>query len=290
MKKNFLYFEPATVAQAIADLKESGAGAWRLAGGTDLLVRMKRREINPDALVNLKSIPELAGTGAEESGFRLGALTTVAALLRNEEAGRLFPALRQAAAVMASPQIRELATLGGNVCNASPAADLVPPLVAAGAQAVIAGDDSTRTVPLEEFFRGPRETVLRAQDILTAVIVPWPSKNCRSVYLKQGIRRGHEIAIAGVAVSLVRHEKNRLADVRIVLGAVGPTVLRARKAEEFLRQHTLSEAVLAEAGGLAARAAQPVDDVRASAWYRREMVRVLTIRALQFCLAGGGDE
>ncbi|MGB9904343.1 MAG: FAD binding domain-containing protein [Desulfotomaculales bacterium] len=289
MKKNFLYFEPATIAQAIAALKENGAGAWRLAGGTDLLVRMKRREISPDVLVDLKNIPELTGMNAEEGGFRIGALTTVAALLRNKEVGRLFPALRQAAAVMASPPIRELATLGGNICNASPAADLVPPLVAAGARVVIAGENGTRTVPLEEFFRGPRETVLQAQDILTAVIIPWPSKECRSVYLKQGIRRGHEIAIAGVAVSLVRGEKNRLAGVRIALGAVGPTVLRASQAEEFLRQHPLSEAVLAEAGSLAALAAQPIDDIRASAWYRREIVRILTVRALKFCLADGGE-
>lgn len=285
--RNFLCFEPHSLGEALACLKEHGPDAWKLAGGTDLLVRMKKKETRPRALVNLKRIPDLAFVALEGGSLRLGALTTVARLLRSTEVRQYFPALYQAARVMASPQIRELATVGGNICNASPAADLVPPLVAAGAAVRLVGEDGVRVVPLEELFRGPREADVAPTEILTEIMLPLPAPGSQAVYLKHGLRRAHELALVGVAVFLSFDADRRAREVRIALGAAGPTVLRARAAEAYLLERPLTDQTLVEAGRLAAEAARPIDDVRSSAWYRREMVRVLTTRALKSCVTGG---
>jgi len=286
--KDFIYFEPATLEEAVGCFQEHGSNAWKLAGGTDLLVRMKRGEIRPAALVNLKRIKALEGITWEKDHVRFGALTTVSGLLKDKGVQMRFPALYQAAAVMASPQVRELATLGGNICNASPAADLLPPLSALDAKVEIACAGGSRQESLLNILAGPRLTTLSAEEVLAAVILPQPGPGARSVYLKHGVRRAHEIAIVGVAVCLVLGETGRVKDARIALGAVGPTVFRAGGAEEFLLGQPATDTILEQAGELAMQAAQPVDDIRASAWYRREMVRVLTVRALKLCLNGGG--
>jgi carbon-monoxide dehydrogenase medium subunit len=284
--RNFLYFEPSSLDEATKLFAEWGAKAWKLAGGTDLLVKIKKKEIEPEVVVNLKRIPGLADTYVKDGFLHLGALITVAGLLRNSVVKQYFPALYQAAAVMGSPQIRELATVGGNICNAAPTADLVPPLVALDASVRLVSARGAREIKLEKIFRGPGRTEISAEEILTEIVVPLPGDGQRSVYLKHGIRRAHEIAIAGVAVSLSA-EWTRLRHVRIALGAVAPTVVRAYSAENLLLEQPISEDTLALAASMAAQSAQPRDGVRGSAWYKREVTRVLTLRALKLCLSGG---
>jgi carbon-monoxide dehydrogenase medium subunit len=191
---------------------------------------------------------------------------------------------------MASTQIRNLATIGGNLCNGAPSADLAPPLIALSGSAVVVGPDGERQVPLDEFFLGPGQTALEPGDLLVAVTIPPPQPGSGAVYLKHSPRRAMDIAVVGVAVAMTKSQlpasSFQCEDVRIVLGAVAPTPLRARRAEEVLRDQQITEERIEKAALAAADEAQPIDDVRGSAWYRRRMVEVLTRRGLMH-LAGG---
>lgn len=180
---------------------------------------------------------------------------------------------------MASMQIRNLATIGGNLCNAAPSADLAPPLIALEGTAVIAGPDGERRILLDQFFLGPGQTALAPGELLVAVELPVPHPRAAAVYLKNSPRRAMDIAVVGVAAAIAWLDR-RCEVVRIVLGAVAPTPLRARRAENLLLGQEISQERVAEAARTAAQEAQPIDDVRGSAWYRRRMVDVLVRRAL----------
>lgn len=288
--KDFEYFAPTSVEEAVALLGRYGREARVLAGGTDLLVRMKLGHWNPRYIVNIKRIPGLREIVHEVgTGLRIGALSTLTDLINSPEVEAVCPVVAQAARTMAGVQIRNLATVGGNLCNAAPSADLAPPLIALDAQAYLVGQGGERIVPLGDFFSGPGHTVLAEDEILTAVVVPRPSSHTRATYLKLEHRQAMDIAVAGVAVALTtRH--TLCDDVRIVLGAVAPTPMRAKRAEAVLRGQTITEERIEEAGRVAAEESKPIDDVRASAWYRREIVKVLTRRGIRKLWGQESDE
>jgi carbon-monoxide dehydrogenase medium subunit len=280
--KPFDYFSPTTLDDATRILDDYGADARCLAGGTDLLIRMKRKQWTPPAVVNLKRIAGLRDI-ALNGELRLGPLVTLNDLIGSPLVREKFTVLAHTASRMAGVQVRNLATVGGNLSNASPAADLAPPLIALNARAVIVGKGGERVVPLDEFFVGVGKSVLAPDEILREILVP-RDELLRASYVKLEHREAMDIAIASVAVSLkIPHPKiqtPRCADARIVLGAVAPTPLRAKRAESILRGIEVTAEHIAEAARVAAEEAKPIDDVRGSAWYRREMVEVLTRRQL----------
>jgi len=279
--KPFEYFAPKTIAEASEILAAHDGEARAIAGGTDLLLKMKAGRVAPKAVINIKRIPELRGLRPVESGewsvISIGALTTLEEIRRSSLVREQCPALSHAAATMASTQIRNLATVGGNLCNAAPSADLAPILIALDATARIAGSSGERRVPLGEFFVGPGVTILAPGELLVSIEVPPPSG--RAVYLKHAPRTCMDIAVVGVGLAL-RMSDGRCEDARVVLGAVAPTPMRARRAEAELMGGALTPERIDRAAQVAAEESKPIDDVRGSAWYRRRMVEVITRRGL----------
>ncbi len=275
----FDYFSPTTLREASELLAHYEGEAQVLAGGTDLLLKMKAGRLAPRALINVKRIPELR---ARVLGSRLdiGALTTLEELRCSRIVQKHFPALAAACSTMASVQIRNLATVGGNLCNAAPSADLAPILMALNSVARIAGPDGDRQVALEDFFIGPGQTVLAADELLVAVEVP-PLAG-PATYLKLSPRQRMDIAVVGVGLALQGYSpySQQAESVRVVLGAVAPVPVRAKLAEAELMTGPLSPDRIERAARLAVQASTPIDDVRGSAWYRRRMVESITRRGL----------
>lgn len=278
----FEYYGPSSLKEAIEYLSEHPGKAKVIAGGTDLLVSMKERELSPAHLVNLKGIDELKGIQYEKGKeMRIGSLVTLAELEHADAVQKGCLMLRDAVEVMAAPQIRSLGTIGGNLCSASPSADTAPPLIASGAAVSVLGPRGERKVHLEEFFRGPGESVLEKDEILTHIFVPEPPENSGGTYLKLMRRNAMDLAIVGVAVYLeMDHGSGQCKTARIALGAVAPTPIRARKAESLLEGMKLDETLTTEVGKVTSQETQPIDDVRASGAYRRKMVEVMTKRAI----------
>lgn len=274
--KRFDYFEPRSLEEAVALLEKHAARASVLAGGTDLLVEIKEQIRSPDYVIGLRGVPGLDALSFDpKEGLRIGALVTTRALEVHPAVQRHYPGLLQALRELGSIQVRNRATLAGNICRASPSADTLPPLIADGAQVRLHGARGARSVPLEDFFTGPGKTLLGAAELLTEIVVPAPAPHTGKHYIKHGRRKAMELATVGVAVSLTL-KGDTCAGVRICLGAVAPTPIRARTAEAiFLRNGNPEET--AEA---AMREARPISNVRGSAQYRTRMVRVLTRRAL----------
>jgi len=254
-----------------------------VAGGTDLMPQSKtgRARFQP-VLMNVQRIPELRGIGETDGCVRFGALTTVTELLSNVMVKTRFNALWQAADHFASDQLRNAATIGGNICNASPAGDTLVPLLVFNARVVLAseanGAITTRTLPLAAFFVGPSRTQRRPTELLTAVNVPVPPEGFVSEFHKFGTRPALDIATIAIGLGAVR-DGDRLRDVRVAFGAVAPTPIRAPKTEAALDGKVLSTAI---EPALAAADAdiQPISDIRASAWYRRELVHNVLRRML----------
>ncbi|CAG0943277.1 aerobic carbon-monoxide dehydrogenase medium subunit [Anaerolineae bacterium] len=278
----FDYFSPTTISEATRIFADYNGETRALAGGTDLLIRVKRNQWHPRAIVNLKHIPGLRDISLNGE-LRLGALVTLNDLIRSPIIREHFPVLAYTASKMAGVQVRTLATVGGNLCNASPAADTAPPLIALNARVVVVGTHGERVISLDEFFTGVGKSALAPDEILREILVPRDA-SVRASYTKLEHREAMDIAIAGVAVGVrIQNSEFRIQnceDVRIVLGAVAPTPMRARQAEAILRGNELTEERIREAARVAASEAKPIDDVRSSAWYRREMIEVLTRRQL----------
>ncbi len=279
----FEYHGARTVAEALALLARYRGRADLLAGGTDVVVRMKLDRERPEALVDIKRVAALGGPIRLVGGSRvaippLAKLADVAssALLR-----RKLPVLAEAASLMASPQVRNRATIGGNLANAAPSADMAPPLIALGASVRVHSRRGVATVPLDEFFLGPGETVLGRSKVLGAILVPLPPRGARAIYRTHTVREAMDISIASVAIYVERRGRGPILRARIVLGAVAPIPLRVREAERALEGADGGALAIAAASGAAADAARPIDDVRGSADYRREIVRVLVRRALE---------
>jgi CO/xanthine dehydrogenase FAD-binding subunit len=277
----FQYVAAKTVDEAVSFLAEHKETARPIAGGTDLIPQLRRREAPaPAYVVDLKGISGLAGISYDEAtGLRIGCLATIAGIAESRVVGDHFPILRQAALAMASPQVRNRGTFAGNICNAVPSADSVPALLTLDASVRLKNLAGERVVPLEQFFTGPRKTVIEPGEMLLEIIVPKPAAGSRGVYLKLSPRHAMDLAVVGVAVT-GRWEKEICTDVRIALGAVAPTPVRAPVAEAMLRGQKVTPELIDRAAKNAITQCSPIDDHRASQEYRCDMVYVMTKRAL----------
>jgi carbon-monoxide dehydrogenase medium subunit len=278
----FEYHAPTSLAEALGYLSQYNANAKVFAGGTDLFVSMKRREMMPEHLINLKGIEELKHISYDaENGLRIGGLVTLGELERSEIIKDKFCTLNDVFEVMASPQIRNLGTMGGNLCSALPSADTAPPLIAMGASVKLTGSKGERTVLVEEFFKGPGESVLEHDEILTEILIPSPPENSGGSYLKLMRRNALDLAIVNVAAFLIMDGDKRLCNnACIALGTAATTPIRASKAEKVIMKKEINEDLAAGAGKAAAQEARPRSSIRASESYRREMIGALTERAI----------
>ncbi len=283
----FNYFAPRSLKEAATILAKNGPNGKVLAGGTDLLVQIKEhvKGIAPDYVVSLKNVKELRQVKfSPRSGLTIGAGATISQVMDTPGVRERYPALVQGAAIIGSIQIQNIATIGGNICNAAPSADSVPPLIAYGAMLTIAGPRRTREVLLQDFFVGPGKTLMRPDELLVSVQVATPPARSGCNYVRHTPRAQMDIAMVGIASYVELDRNGNVSDARIVLGAVAPTPIRARRAEENLHG-VPSEEALKQAGELAAQEESPISDVRGSAGYRRYMTSVLVQRTLRAALA-----
>jgi CO/xanthine dehydrogenase FAD-binding subunit len=276
----FDYLTPKTIDEALSLLSQY-KDAKLIAGGTDLIPQLKQRSIKlPAYIIDLKSITGLDYIKYDKAkGLAIGALATIKSVIDSAVIREKFSVLSQAAGNMASPQVRNRGTIAGNLCNAVPSADTAPTLLVLEARLKLAGIKGERIVNIADFFTGPNQTVIK-DEILIEIQVPTPPPGNKGVFLKLGPRKAMDLAIVGVAV-LVVADKGKFRDVRIALESVAPTPIRAKKAEAVLKGQNFDDKLIKKAADVAATEARPIDDHRASAEYRREMVKVLTRRALE---------
>ena len=300
--KKFEYLKPKTVDEAIALLKRHGEKATLIAGGTDVMVMVKQKRMTPEALVSLREVPGL--DSIHYNGMlRLGPMVTHRAIEKSELIRKEFSALSDAVDSLGSIQIRNVATIGGNICTAAPSADTACPFLVLDAQLKVKGSQSERMIPLSQFFSGPGRTALSHDEVLTEIQIPKLLPNTGSAYWKHQRRLALDLPILGVAVlisldkatvtcsdflctaspiSAVLHrlEEDELVckEIRIALGVAAPTPMRAIKAENLLRGKKITDELLEEVSEAAAKEAQPRDSIRGEAWYRRDMVKVLVKR------------
>ena len=275
----FRYEAPATLDEALALLAGTNGEVRILAGGTDLIVQMQSGVQRPQLLVDLKRIPETRCIQLESDGLRLGAAVSAAEVREHPELRKAYPGLVEAIELIGSEQIQGRATVGGNLCNASPAADTVPALVVLGAHCAIVGPAGARTLPVEEFVLAPAKTALQSGELLVELRVPAPLPRSADAYLRLIPRSEMDIAVVGASVRVALDGDGRCSDARVALGAVGPTVLLVPEAAQALVGSTLDAAALEQAARAASSAAQPIDDKRGTAAYRRRIAGVLTRRA-----------
>jgi carbon-monoxide dehydrogenase medium subunit len=277
----FNYLAPTTLDEALSLLAQYKSKARVIAGGTDLVPKLKRREVKaPEYVIDLKGIPGLDKIRQDTGGLSLGALVTIGAVETSPVIQQKFAILAQAAQSMASPQVRNRGTIAGNICNAVPSADSAPALLTLGARLKLISQKGERTVNIEDFFTGPNRTALTDEEILLEIKIPDMPPKSKGVYLKLSPRRAMDLAIVGAAVVVVP-EDGICKDIRIALGAVAPTPLRTMKAETVLKGQKFNDNLIEKAAKTAAAEASPIDDHRASAEYRRDMIEVLVKRAIK---------
>jgi len=282
----FEYHAPASVAEAVKLLDNYGSEAKVLAGGTDLIVKMKDGSVRPKHVVNLKWIPGLSGIRERRDGVWIGALTKLRDIERSELVQKRLPVLHEAVRMIGSVQIRNLATLGGNICNASPAADGPVALLALDAKAHITGPSGERTVDLDSFFKGPGRTILSQSEILTGVTVPRYAAGGYGCFLRVA-RVSMDIATISLAAS-AKLKDGTVEDCRLAWGTVAPTPMRTRDVEEFLRGKRLDEKVISDAAELASKSIQPRERGRSSGPYKRKVAYGFTVEALTRIAESGG--
>jgi len=267
---------------AVALLAEHGPSVKVLAGGSDLLVELKLMPDGPKAVVDISRAADLKHIAITDQGLSIGALATHSEIMRSPIIKKLFPALVDAAHTIGAVQTRNLGTLGGNLVTAVPSLDSGPTLIALEAQVVILGPAGRRRLALADFFTGPRKTDLKPGELLIEILIPKKNLGKPASFQKFGLRKGQALALVNVAASVwLKGEKSRFAEPRIALGAVAPTVIRAPQAEAYLEGRAATPEAMAEAGRIAAGEGKPISDFRASAEYRRELIAVLTRRALE---------
>lgn len=265
------------------ELKEKMPDARYVAGGTDLMVQIKNGQLRPSALISLRSISELTSIFQEADGItHIGAMATFSAIIQHGDLGQNYPLLAETARHIGSVQIRNVASIGGNLCNGSPCADIAPSLLVLGARVRLQNRQSTRDIPVQDFFKGPGESVLASDEILTAVLLDPAQKNSKATFLKKG-RVKMDLALASVAVLLETSEKKCLK-CRIAAGSVAPVPLRLTKVEALLEGSLISRALLEKAGELARENVSPISDIRATEEYRRQIVGVYLKRGLESLL------
>ncbi len=306
--KKFDYLKPKSLEEAFSLLNQYGEKAKLIAGGTDVIVMIKQKKISPDVLISLSDIPSMDQIEYNEI-LKIGAMVTHRAIEKSKLIRSEFSALSDAVDVLGSVQIRNVATIGGNICNAAPSADTAPPLLSLGAKVKLRCFNSERIIPIEEFFKGPGETVLKEGEILTEILIPKPLPYTGSAYWKHQRRQALDLPIIGVSVLLsldkptasfagLLHTESSISnilnslerdevfckEVRIAIGVAAPTPIRAIQAENLLRGKRISDELIAEVSEMAAKEAQPRDTLRGEAWYRREMIRVLVRRMALRCI------
>jgi len=276
--KPFEYFEPKTIAEATQFLSTHGAKAKVLAGGVDLIFRMRRRQIQPEYIVSLQSIPGLDYIRKDGENLKIGALTNLRTIELSPIIREDYSILAEAIHTIASIQVKNMGTAVGNLCIATPASDVAPPLFALGAKLRLIGLSGERIVPIEEFYLNVGQTILQPDEIVAEILIPNSSAKVRGAFLKL-VRTATDIAKVNVAVTLTI-EDNICRDAKVAVGSVAPTVFRAKKAEGILIGEKLKPEVVEEAAEAAAEEAKPITDLRSTAEYRREMVKVLVRRAI----------
>lgn len=284
--KEFDYSAPKNVAEAVAILSKHGDRAKILAGGTDVIVQLREHRREADVLVDIKRIPEVNELTCDaKKGLVIGAAVPCYRIYEHKDIAKLYPGLIDAAALIGGIQIQSRASVGGNLCNASPAADTIPPLIALEAVCTIAGPSGTREVPVEKFCTGPGKTVLGKGEFLVSLRLPPPKPRSGAAYLRFIPRNEMDIAVAGAGVSVVLDQsKNKCVAARIALAAVAPTPLYVPEAGAALADGPLSDSLIEKAAAVAQAAAKPISDMRGDAEYRRHLVGVLTKRALRIAI------
>lgn len=278
--KSFEYFEPRTVEEVVRILFMYGGEAKVLAGGVDLVPKMRKRQIQPKCLVSIQRIPGIdyiEGDGAK--GLRIGALTNLRSIELSPAIQKDYELLHEAIHQIASIQVKNMGTAVGNLCVATPASDIALPLLVLGAKLRIVGLTQERNVPIERFFIGVGQTVLQPSEIVTEVLLPSPPAATGGAFSKL-VRTATDVAKVNVAV-MVTVTDGICQDVKIALGSVAPTPIRANKAEEALKGKKLDQETIAEAAETAAEETKPIDDIRSTAEYRKEVTKVLVRRAIE---------
>lgn len=271
------YYKPRSLDEAL-ELQQRIPGALFIAGGTDMIVKIRDGEVHPPALISLRSIPELIGV-TDGDVTRIGAMTTISELIEHPLLHQRYPVLVEAAGRLGGPQIRNVATIGGNLCNCSPCADTATPLLVLDARVRISGKGGSREIPIDEFFKGPGESCLASGEILTDILLDPPRKDARATFLKKG-RVKMDLAVASVAV-LLEMDGNQCSRARLAAGSVAPVPLRLHEVEALLKGSAVSEEILDRAQKIAAETVSPITDIRATEAYRRQIVGVYVRRAIE---------
>jgi carbon-monoxide dehydrogenase medium subunit len=279
----FEYFEPETLKEAISWLKKYGPRARVLAGGTDLVPSMKEKTVRPEYIISIGRITSLDYLHFDgEKGIKIGALTTIRKIEQSKELQPKYGLLCQAARQMASTAVRNVGTIGGNLCNCSPAADMATALLAMSATTRLVSSRRERIVPLEQFLCGPGATALRPDELLAEIRVPYPPARTGGVYIKYGARGGEDLALVSVAALITLGAGDGIcSEAKLTLGSVAPTAMRAYKAEAALKGKKLDQKLIEKAAQIASDESSPIDDIRGSAQYRREMLKVFARDAIK---------
>ncbi len=282
------YESPATTRDAVSLLASERGKAFVLAGGTDLLLSMKMGHIEPDLVVDIKRIPNMGSIVVTPKGFRIGAAVSGAQMRAHSRLAKAWPGVVEATNLIGSDQIQGRCTMVGNLCNASPAADSVPAMVAAKAKAIVVGATGRRTVPVEKIVTGPGSTSLEKGEIVEAVVPPLPEKRSADAYLRFIPRTEMDIAVVGVGISMTLN-RGAIAKARVCLGAVAPTAILVPAAARVLTGSKLDDATLEKLAAACSKACRPIDDMRGTAAYRTRVAGVLAKRAakIAFQRAGG---
>lgn len=280
--RRFQYLQCNSLDEAFSLLLKYKDEAKVIASGTDIITGIQQKKITPKYLIGLQNIPHLDYIEHDAAqGLRIGTAATLASIADTAVVKTNFNILAQAIDQMASPQIRNKATIGGNLCNASPSADTAPPLLAMEAKVLLVSSSGNRLVFLDSFFTGPSQTVLKEGELLLEVQIPNLPGNSFGVYLKQSLRKSMSLSTVSVAVIFITdRESNRCQDVRIALGAVAPVPMRARRAEMELRNKYLDKGLIDIVARTALEEACPISDIRSTAEYRKRMIQLLVTEAL----------
>jgi len=281
--KNFDYFSPCTLQEGLSLLDNYQQKAKVLAGGTDLVAQMRAGRIQPTVIIDIKRIPELNRLEwSADKTLHIGAAVPISTVVGFPSLVQRFSMLHQGCSLIGSTRIRNRATIGGNICNAAPSADSVQALLCLGAKAVLASSAGTRVIPLNSFFRGPGKTALAPNELLVEIEIPAPPAHSAGYYLRHTPREEMDIAVVGVAVFLIFAPRSKVCqEARIALGAVAPTPIRVPQAEALLAGKKPGEADIEKVAEKVAEAASPISDIRSSAEYRRELLKVLTRRTIK---------
>jgi len=284
--KTFEFVKAKDAGHAVALLAKHGREAKILAGGTDLLVELKSAAHAPAAVIDISRVAELKGIAVTDEGLRLGALVTHSEIIGSALIREVFPGLADAARSIGAVQTRNLATLGGNLMSCVPSMDSGPMLLALDARVTVESPGGRRRIPLNELFVGPRKTSLGPDELLVEIVIPKRHLGKPAAFQKFGLRKGQALALVNAAASFwIDRDKNSFREIRIALGAVAPTVIRAAKAEAYLEGRPITLEAMIEAGRIAATEAKPISDFRASAGYRHDLTAVLARRALESAYA-----